>query len=90
LGGKHTPDALGLRRLCTIKEIAEASEVGVGTVHRVLKGKSVGGANLLKVRKAIFDLNQKAISLACFDMVGQANPPVNPTLQASTPPRQHR
>jgi hypothetical protein len=69
MGGKHTPDQIGLRRLCTIKEIAGAAEVGVGTVHRVLKGKRVGGASLLKVKRAIFDLNQAAICLASCEPI---------------------
>jgi DNA-binding LacI/PurR family transcriptional regulator len=73
MGGKHTPDQIGLRRLCTIKEIAEAADVGVGTVHRVLKGKRVGGASLLRVRKAILDLNQTAMRMASCELIERAD-----------------
>lgn len=71
MGGKHTPDQIGIRRLCTIKEIAEAAEVGVGTVHRVLKGRPVSEANRLKVKGAILVLNQAAIGLAACDHFGK-------------------
>ena len=73
MGGKHTPDQIGLRRLCTIKEIAAAAKVGVGTVHRVLKGKRVGAASLLKVRRAIVDLNQTAICMASCELIERAD-----------------
>jgi hypothetical protein len=64
MGGKHTPDQIGIRRLCTIKEISEAAEVGVGTVHRVLKGRPVSEANRQKVGMAIRALNEAAMGLA--------------------------
>jgi hypothetical protein len=64
MGGKHTSDEPGLYRLCTIKEIAERAQVGVATVHRVLKAKPVRADSLTAVRKAILELNTKAIRRA--------------------------
>ncbi len=41
---------LGSERLCTIKEIAEQSALGAGTVHRALKGGRLVSAETLRAR----------------------------------------
>jgi hypothetical protein len=64
MGGKHTPDELGLYRLCTIKEIADKAQVGVATVHRVLKARPVRADSLAAVKMAILELNMIAIRQA--------------------------
>ena len=57
MGGKHTADTIGFRRLCTVKEIALASGVGVGTVHRVLKSQTVSVEVTNRVLATIEQLN---------------------------------
>jgi DNA-binding LacI/PurR family transcriptional regulator len=64
MGGKHTADRIGFRRLCTVKEIAAASQVGVGTVHRVLKAQSVSEEKMRRVIAAITHLNSIAANAA--------------------------
>ena len=64
MGGKHTEDRIGFRRLCTVKEIAAASQVGVGTVHRVLKAQSVSSGKMRRVIAAIAQLNSIAVDAA--------------------------
>ncbi|MFB9981322.1 LacI family DNA-binding transcriptional regulator [Mesorhizobium kowhaii] len=56
---------IGIERLGTIKEIAEAAGVGVATVHRVLKGQAyVSSSTSLTVMDAIRRINERKISLA--------------------------
>jgi DNA-binding LacI/PurR family transcriptional regulator len=64
MGGKRTEDRIGFRRLCTVKEIAAASQVGVGTVHRVLKDQSVSSEKMRRVIAAITQLNSIAANAA--------------------------
>jgi DNA-binding LacI/PurR family transcriptional regulator len=61
MGGKHTADTIGFRRLCTVKEIAQASGVGVGTVHRVLKSQTASAKVTGRVMATIERLNSRAI-----------------------------
>ena len=55
--------ALGSERLCTIREIAERSSLGVGTVHRALKGGRLVSAD---TRRLVLDtvrlLNEEKIA----------------------------
>ena len=57
--------ALGLERLCTIREIAERSSLGAGTVHRALKGARLVSAD---TRRLVLDtvrlLNEEKIAAA--------------------------
>ncbi|WP_413993359.1 LacI family DNA-binding transcriptional regulator [Labrys okinawensis] len=69
MGGKHTPDELGLYRLCTIKEIADKAQVGVATVHRVLKAKAVRADSRNAVKMAIIELNSTAIRRASLEFI---------------------
>ena len=64
MGGKHTEDRIGFRRLCTVKEIAAAAQVGVGTVYRVLKAQSVSPEKMRRVIAAITQLNSIAANAA--------------------------
>jgi DNA-binding LacI/PurR family transcriptional regulator len=64
MGGKHTADTIGFRRLCTVKEIALASGVGVGTVHRVLKSQTASVEVAHRVLATIERLNSMAINAA--------------------------
>jgi DNA-binding LacI/PurR family transcriptional regulator len=51
--------------LGTVKEIAEAANVGVATVHRVLKGQpKVSSSTSRTVLAAIQRINERKISLA--------------------------
>lgn len=60
--------AIGIERLGTIKEIAAAASVGVGTVHRVLKGQSnVSSSASQTVMDAVRRINERKISLARMD-----------------------
>lgn len=56
---------LGSERLCTIKEIAERSALGAGTVHRALKGGRLVSA---ETRRLVLDtvrlLNEEKIARA--------------------------
>ncbi|HEV2900230.1 MAG TPA: helix-turn-helix domain-containing protein [Pseudaminobacter sp.] len=57
--------AIGIERLGTVKEIAEAASVGVATVHRVLKGQpKVSPSTSRTVLAAIRKINERKISLA--------------------------
>jgi DNA-binding LacI/PurR family transcriptional regulator len=57
--------AIGIERLGTVKEIAEAASVGVATVHRVLKGQpKVSSSTSRTVLDAIRKINERKISLA--------------------------
>ncbi|PWJ93762.1 MULTISPECIES: LacI family DNA-binding transcriptional regulator [Mesorhizobium] len=57
--------AIGIERLGTIKEIAAAASVGVGTVHRVLKGQSnVSSSASRTVMDAVRTINEQKITLA--------------------------
>jgi DNA-binding LacI/PurR family transcriptional regulator len=57
--------ALGIERLATVKEIAEAASVGVATVHRVLKGQpKVSLSTSRTVLEAIHRINERKISRA--------------------------
>ncbi|WP_419697248.1 helix-turn-helix domain-containing protein (plasmid) [Mesorhizobium muleiense] len=57
--------AIGIERLGTVKEIAEAASVGVATVHRVLKGQpKVSSSTSRAVLDAIRKINERKISLA--------------------------
>ncbi|WP_353645236.1 LacI family DNA-binding transcriptional regulator [Mesorhizobium sp. WSM2239] len=57
--------AIGLERLGTVKEIAEAASVGVATVHRVLKGQpKVSSSTSRTVMDAIRKINERKINLA--------------------------
>jgi len=64
MGGKHTADTIGFRRLCTVKEIALASGLGVGTVHRVLKSQTASAEVTNRVLNTIQHLNSMAINAA--------------------------
>jgi DNA-binding LacI/PurR family transcriptional regulator len=64
MGGKRTADTIGFRRLCTVKEIALASGLGVGTVHRVLKSQTVSVEVTNRVLATIEQLNSMAINAA--------------------------
>ena len=54
---------LGSERLCTIREIAERSSLGAGTVHRALKGARLVSAD---TRRLVLDtvrlLNEEKIA----------------------------
>ena len=56
---------LGSERLCTIREIAERSTLGAGTIHRALKG---GGLVSAETRRIVLDtvrqLNEEKIARA--------------------------
>ncbi|WP_287395766.1 LacI family DNA-binding transcriptional regulator [Mesorhizobium sp.] len=57
--------AIGIERLGTVKEIAEAASVGVATVHRVLNGQpKVSSSTSRAVLDAIRKINERKISLA--------------------------
>lgn len=57
--------AIGIERLGTIKEIAAAASVGVGTVHHVLKGQSnVSSSASRTVMDAVRTINEQKITLA--------------------------
>jgi DNA-binding LacI/PurR family transcriptional regulator len=57
--------AIGIERLGTVKEIAEAASVGVATVHRVLKGQpKVSSSTSRTVMDAIRRINERKINLA--------------------------
>ena len=57
--------ALGLERLCTIREIAGRCSLGAGTVHRALKGARLVSAD---TRRLVLDtvrlLNEEKIARA--------------------------
>ena len=57
--------ALGSERLCTIREIAGRCSLGVGTVHRALKGARLVSAD---TRRLVLDtvrlLNEEKIAAA--------------------------
>ena len=57
--------ALGLERLCTIREIAGRCSLGAGTVHRALKGGRLVSAD---TRRLVLDtvrlLNEEKIAAA--------------------------
>ena len=57
--------ALGLERLCTIREIAGRCSLGAGTVHRALKGARLVSAD---TRRLVLDtvrlLNEEKIAAA--------------------------
>jgi hypothetical protein len=56
---------LGSERLCTIKEIAERSALGAGTVHRALKGeKRVSPETRRLVVDTVRLLNEEKIARA--------------------------
>ena len=57
--------ALGIERLGTVKEIANAAGVGVATVHRVLKGQpKVSSSTSRAVLEAVKRINERKISRA--------------------------
>jgi DNA-binding LacI/PurR family transcriptional regulator len=57
--------ALGAERLCTIREIADKSGLGAGTVHRALKGgKSVHRDTCRLVIDTMRQLNEEKIMRA--------------------------
>ncbi len=67
-GAKHLMAyeiGLGSERLCTIKQIAERSALGAGTVHRALKGSALVSP---ETRRLVFDtvrlLNEEKIARA--------------------------
>jgi DNA-binding LacI/PurR family transcriptional regulator len=64
MGGKRTADTIGFRRLCKVKEIALASGLGVGTVHRVLKSQTASVEVTDRVLATIEQLNYMAINAA--------------------------
>lgn len=57
--------AIGMERLCTIKEIAQAADVGVATVFRVVKGQP-GATNdtTARVIATIEQINRQKIARA--------------------------
>ena len=56
---------LGIERLGTIREIAELTKLGEGTVHRALKGRgSVSLATRERVIAAVCQINARKIQLA--------------------------
>ena len=56
---------LGSERLCTIKEIAERSALGSGTVHRALKGgRLVSAETRALVLETVRLLNEERIARA--------------------------
>lgn len=57
--------ALGIERLGTVKEIANAARVGVATVHRVLKGQpKVSPSTSRAVLEAVLRINEQKIRRA--------------------------
>ncbi|MER8886264.1 LacI family DNA-binding transcriptional regulator [Mesorhizobium sp. M0482] len=63
--------ALGMERLCTIREIAEKAELGAATVHRALKNsREISPETRRLVLDTVCRLNEEKIARAARSVGG--------------------